>query len=72
MFGTGIQLLPCANGEFEKFGNKEAVYIPTHDIPRALFPGLDNIFIAENLDDLLMSKLSQVATEGNTFCEQRQ
>ena len=47
----------------------EIIYIPTNDAPRQLFPGLESCLLAEDLDDLLMYKLSKVAAEGNIWCD---
>ena len=62
----GIQLLPLADKRLIAFQTRgEAVFIPTYDAPKELFPGLESCLLADDLDDLLKSKLAKVANEGN-------
>ena len=63
---SGVPLLPLADNKLTKFVNHgEAVYIPTKDISRELFPGLESHLIADDLDDLLRYRLAKMADEGN-------
>ncbi|XP_024139292.1 sacsin isoform X1 [Oryzias melastigma] len=61
----GLELLPLQDETFATFSSsiseKDAVYIPSEDYPRVLYPGLEHRFILESIKPPVMDSLKEAA-----------
>ncbi|CAC5394544.1 SACS [Mytilus coruscus] len=64
----GLELLPLHNGGFESFHEnfrgEKFTYVSTLSIDSSVFPGLENRFVSNNLQDSLLTKLTAIAKKG--------
>ena len=61
----GLSLLPTGNGKFVEFDPRAPkIYILPVDIPIAIFPGLEEQFVRNNLDSPIYQKLLSAAGSG--------
>ena len=68
MFYLGLKLLPCASGKYVEFKSTgEIIYIPGKTTPRKLFPGLEDILLADNLDPAIIEGLCESVAKGKTI-----
>ena len=64
----GLALLPLSDGTFTTFKtSEEAIYITTPEHPRELFPGLQERFLDQDVDESTLRKLETVAKKGKHF-----
>ncbi|XP_034150470.1 sacsin isoform X4 [Esox lucius] len=61
----GLELLPLQDETFAAFSSsvndKDAIYIPSEEFPRSLYPGLEGRFIMEGIKPSIMSSLKDAA-----------
>ena len=70
----GLQMLPLANSQFDIFSRREGtpkVYLPNRDHPRELLPKLERNLIAEGLNETVLKKLNNLASEGESYSMSR-
>ncbi|KAL0973286.1 hypothetical protein UPYG_G00201440 [Umbra pygmaea] len=72
----GLELLPLQDETFTAFSSsvsdKDAVYIPSEEYPRSLYPGLEGRFILEDIRPSILSSLKDAAKSRGRPCTQVQ
>ena len=62
-----LQLLPLANGKFEKFQHRaRPIYLSTPNHPQELLPGLDDRFLDRNVDEDILQSLQIATSKGRS------
>ncbi|KAM9318083.1 sacsin [Pholidichthys leucotaenia] len=72
----GLELLPLQDETFTTFSSsvseKDAIYIPSEEYPRSLYPGLEHRFILESIKPSVMDSLKKAAKTRGRTCTQLQ
>ena len=62
-----LELLPISDGKFIKFTSQsKPVYICSVEHPRELFPGLEDRFLDETIDETITQRLVSAGKQGET------